>query len=117
MILPTKDEALSEFEKIIELLRVLDKGVYPELELEWLCKTAYNNGVYYTHVLSLMKAEKWLSTAIKLLSFFVTKVNYEAEIMASYTYVLSKLSNDNSDTKVVIDTPMHQEFGDYGKIE
>jgi hypothetical protein len=81
---------------ISKLLSPLEKGIYPAQELQWVTLVAWNNGVHFYRMAQYDIAEKWMSMAISLLKYHTEKLDFESEIIASYSILLAKVKNSSS---------------------
>jgi hypothetical protein len=77
---------------------VINSHDFPDIELQYLISTAYNNGVYYTHLNRFKEAVRWVEMSLNLLPFYTYKATYESDIMETYNMVTEKLKEDDGIT-------------------
>ncbi|KAK2550256.1 Testis-expressed protein 11 [Acropora cervicornis] len=77
----SKEEALTIYQDICDIIENRAKGCYPELQILWLMTKAWNCGIHLFSSSKQEAGEKWCAVALKLLHHLPTfKCNYQEKV-------------------------------------
>ncbi|XP_021377368.1 testis-expressed protein 11-like isoform X2 [Mizuhopecten yessoensis] len=88
----TREEALTYYTEVIEVIDKRSQGQYPEMEILWLMTKAWNCGINFYSSGRCDEAERWCSTSLKLLKYLDTmRDNYEDHMNNTYSQILARM--------------------------
>ncbi|XP_074625835.1 testis-expressed protein 11-like [Acropora palmata] len=92
----SKEEALTIYQDICDIIENRAKGCYPELQILWLMTKAWNCGIHLFSSSKQEAGEKWCAVALKLLHHLPTfKCNYQEKMTKVYSDILDLLEKNN----------------------
>lgn len=88
----TREEALTYYSEVLEVIDKRSQGQYPEMEVLWLMTKAWNCGINFYSSGRCDEAERWCSTSLKLLKYLDTmRANYEEHMNTTYGQILARM--------------------------
>ncbi|CAH3126277.1 unnamed protein product [Porites lobata] len=91
----SKEEALTIYQDICEIIENQAKGSYPEVQILWLMTKAWNCGINLFSASRHEAGEKWCALAMRLLHHLPTfKCNYQEKMTKVYGGLLDRMENN-----------------------
>ncbi|XP_033740842.1 testis-expressed protein 11-like isoform X2 [Pecten maximus] len=95
-----REEALTYYTEVIEVIDKRSQGQYPEMEVLWLMTKAWNCGINFYSSGRCDEAERWCSTSLKLLKYLDTmRENYEDHMNNTYGQILARMERLGTDSR------------------
>ncbi|XP_062609815.1 testis-expressed protein 11-like, partial [Saccostrea cucullata] len=94
----TKQEALTQYNEVVDLIDKKAQVDYPEIEIQWLMTKAWNCGVTFLSSGRYELAEKWCNTGMKFLKHLSlgVQLNYNETMTNTYADILEQIDKSRT---------------------